>query len=33
MEATFDMQPVLTNLLLSILPNVADPKIVAMTLG
>ena len=33
MEATFDMQPLLTDLLLSILPNVSDPRIVAMTLG
>ncbi|KAI0756985.1 hypothetical protein C8Q80DRAFT_1349282 [Daedaleopsis nitida] len=33
MEATYAMQPVLTNLLLSILPNLPDPKIVAMTLG
>ncbi|KAH9944380.1 uncharacterized protein BXZ73DRAFT_96868 [Epithele typhae] len=33
MEEAFDMQPVLTNLLLSILPNVPDPRIVAMTLG
>ena len=33
METTFDMQPVLTNMLLAILPNVPDPRIVAMTLG
>ncbi|TFK89958.1 hypothetical protein K466DRAFT_584143 [Polyporus arcularius HHB13444] len=33
MEETFEMQPVLTDLLLSILPNVSDPRIVAMTLG
>ncbi|TBU35247.1 hypothetical protein BD311DRAFT_860781 [Dichomitus squalens] len=33
MEATLDMQPVLAGLLLSVLPNVPDPKLAAITLA
>lgn len=33
MEAALDMPPVLANLLLSVLPNVPDPKLAAITLA